>query len=72
MAAIPALIDRTPGAPDIALTQSLAILEFLEEVAPTPAILPHGPLRPGSRPQPGAAAGRRHASIHYPARAQSA
>ena len=40
MAAIPALIDRTPGAPDIALTQSLAILEFLEEVAPTPAILP--------------------------------
>ncbi|MGI4802269.1 MAG: glutathione S-transferase N-terminal domain-containing protein, partial [Janthinobacterium lividum] len=43
MAAIPALIDRSPGAPDTALTQSLAILEFLEEVAPTPAILPMNP-----------------------------
>ena len=43
MAAIPALIDRAPGAPDTALTQSLAILEFLEEVAPTPAILPIDP-----------------------------
>ncbi len=38
MAAIPMLIDRMPGAPDTALTQSLAIL--LEEVASTPAILP--------------------------------
>ena len=43
MAAIPALIDRAPGAPDTALTQSLAILEFLEEIAPTPAILPKDP-----------------------------
>ena len=43
MAAIPALIDRAPGAPDTSLTQSLAILEFLVEVAPTPAILPMDP-----------------------------
>ena len=43
MAAIPALIDRAVGAPDTALTQSLALLEFLEEVAPTPALLPTDP-----------------------------
>lgn len=43
MAAIPALVDRADGAPGEAMTQSLAILEFLEEVAPSPAILPSDP-----------------------------
>lgn len=43
MAAIPALIDQAPGAPDTALTQSLAILEFLDEVAPEPPLLPADP-----------------------------
>ncbi|MGI4952922.1 MAG: maleylacetoacetate isomerase [Janthinobacterium lividum] len=43
MAAIPALLDHAAGAPDTALTQSLAILEFLEEVAPAPALLPSDP-----------------------------
>ena len=42
MGAIPALIDgEAAGEPP--LTQSLAILEFLEEVAPNPPILPLGP-----------------------------
>ena len=48
MAAIPALIDHAPGAPASALTQSLAILEFLEETQPAPALLPadaHGRAR---------------------------
>ena len=48
MAAIPALIDHADGAPATALTQSLAILEFLEETQPTPALLPtdaHGRAR---------------------------
>ncbi len=48
MAAIPALIDHAPGAPATPLTQSLAILEFLEETHPTPALLPsdaHGRAR---------------------------
>ena len=41
MAAIPALIDRdVPGAP---LTQSTAILEFLDEIAPSPPLLPEDP-----------------------------
>ena len=40
MAAIPALIDHAPGAPAGALTQSLAILEFLEETQAEPALLP--------------------------------
>ncbi len=51
MGAIPALIDRAPGqshtAPT-ALTQSLAILEFLDETYPAPALLPadtHGRAR---------------------------
>ncbi|CAN5180577.1 maleylacetoacetate isomerase [soil metagenome] len=43
MGAIPALIDRAPGAPSAPLTQSLAILEFLEETYPTPALLPADP-----------------------------
>lgn len=48
MAAIPALLDRAPGQPATPLTQSLAILEFLEESYPTPALLPadaHGRAR---------------------------
>ncbi len=48
MGAIPALIDRAPGQPPTALTQSLAILEFLDETYPTPALLPtdaHGRAR---------------------------
>ena len=39
MGAIPALV--TPGHPP--LTQSLAILEFLDEIAPTPPLLPAEP-----------------------------
>ncbi len=43
LAAIPALIDRDGGHPDTALTQSVAILEYLDEIAPTPALLPPDP-----------------------------
>jgi maleylacetoacetate isomerase len=48
MGAIPALIDNeaSPGA--VPITQSLAILEFLDETYPTPALLPpdaHGRAR---------------------------
>ena len=39
LGAIPALIDRE-GASRAPITQSLAILEYLEEVAPSPALLP--------------------------------
>ena len=39
MAAIPALVE--PGHPP--LTQSLAILEYLDEIAPTPPLLPPDP-----------------------------
>ena len=42
MAAIPALVDHGPGQSTMPLTQSLAILEFLEETYPTPALLPTG------------------------------
>ena len=48
MGAIPALIDRSPGQSETPLTQSLAILEFLDETYPTPALLPadaHGRAR---------------------------
>ena len=48
MGAIPALIDRDPGQSQTPLTQSLAILEFLDETYPTPALLPadaHGRAR---------------------------
>jgi maleylacetoacetate isomerase len=48
MAAIPALVDKGPGQPTTPLTQSLAILEFLDETYPTPALLPtdtHGRAR---------------------------
>lgn len=40
MGAIPALIDHAPGPSRTPLTQSLAILEFLEETYPAPALLP--------------------------------
>jgi maleylacetoacetate isomerase/maleylpyruvate isomerase len=48
MGAIPALIDHGEGQSAIPLTQSLAILEFLEEIYPSPALLPadaHGRAR---------------------------
>jgi maleylacetoacetate isomerase len=40
MGAIPALIDKRPGQSPAPLTQSTAILEFLEEAYPAPALLP--------------------------------
>ncbi len=43
MGAIPALLDHGPGQPATPLTQSLAILEFLDETYPTPALLPSDP-----------------------------
>jgi maleylacetoacetate isomerase/maleylpyruvate isomerase len=48
MGAIPALVDHDPGQPRTPLTQSQAILEFLDETYPTPALLPgdaHGRAR---------------------------
>ena len=48
MGAIPALMDRAVGPSPTPLTQSLAILEFLDESYPTPALLPtdaHGRAR---------------------------
>ena len=48
MGAIPALVDHDSGHSSAPLTQSLAILEFLEETFPTPALLPaeaHGRAR---------------------------
>ena len=43
MGAIPALIDHGAGQPATPLTQSLAILEFLDETYPAPALLPSDP-----------------------------
>ena len=40
LAAIPALIDHEAGAARAPLTQSLAIVEFLDETYPAPALLP--------------------------------
>lgn len=48
MGGIPALIDNAPGQPHTPITQSLAILEFIEETHPAPALLPadaHGRAR---------------------------
>ena len=48
MGAIPALVDHGPGQSRTPLTQSLAILEFLDETYPAPALLPadaHGRAR---------------------------
>lgn len=43
MAAIPALVDNRAGASHAPLTQSLAILEFLDEIHPSPPLLPSDP-----------------------------
>jgi maleylacetoacetate isomerase/maleylpyruvate isomerase len=48
MGAIPALIDHGPGQSPTPMTQSLALLEFIDESYPTPALLPadaHGRAR---------------------------
>jgi maleylacetoacetate isomerase/maleylpyruvate isomerase len=48
MAALPAMLDRAAGASATPLTQSLAIVEFLDEIHPEPALLPtdaHGRAR---------------------------
>ena len=48
MSAIPALVDQGTGQPRTPLTQSLAILEFIDERFPTPTLLPadsHGRAR---------------------------
>ena len=48
MAAIPVLVDQRPGQPRGPLSQSLAILEFLDETYPAPPLLPadaHGRAR---------------------------
>ena len=45
---IPALVEHGPGASALAMTQSLAILEFLDETHPLPPLLPadaHGRAR---------------------------
>jgi len=42
MGGIPALIDTAPGQSHTPITQSLAILEFLDEVQPEPPLLPAG------------------------------
>jgi maleylacetoacetate isomerase/maleylpyruvate isomerase len=42
MGAIPALIDNAPDQPRAPISQSLAILEFLEEAQPSPPLLPAG------------------------------
>ncbi len=42
MGAIPALLDHADEESSLPLTQSLAILEFIDETYPTPALLPKG------------------------------
>jgi maleylacetoacetate isomerase len=43
LGAIPALIDREPDASHAPITQSLAILEYLDEIQPLPALMPKDP-----------------------------
>jgi maleylacetoacetate isomerase len=43
LGAIPALIDRAPDASRAPITQSLAILEYLDEIQPLPALMPKDP-----------------------------
>lgn len=43
LGAIPALLDSEAGACAVPITQSLAILEFLDESYPSPALLPADP-----------------------------
>ncbi len=43
LGAIPAMIDLEASQSRTPLTQSLAILEFLDEIEPSPALLPAGP-----------------------------
>jgi maleylacetoacetate isomerase len=43
LGAIPALLDKDAGASAVPITQSLAILEFLDETYPRPALLPTDP-----------------------------
>ena len=43
LGAIPALIDRGAAGSPSAITQSIAILEYLDEVQPLPALLPKDP-----------------------------
>lgn len=43
LGAIPALLDNDAGASAVPITQSLAILEFLDETYPSPALLPTDP-----------------------------
>lgn len=43
LGAIPALIDHASGQPGAPLTQSLAILEYLDDVQPLPPLLPESP-----------------------------
>ena len=43
LGAIPALLDNDAGASAVPITQSLAILEFLDETYPSPALLPADP-----------------------------
>ena len=53
----------------VALAQSMAIIEYLDETHPEPALLPPDPW-PRPRPGPGADGGLRDPSAQQPARAQ--
>jgi maleylacetoacetate isomerase len=41
---VPALVVETPGGGETILTQSLAIIEYLNEIAPEPPLLPADPI----------------------------